>query len=255
MHLNWIVLRKLRLFPGKVILSFHGGDIRPAHGLYSWMRFAYRYLLRQADVVVCCSKDLQSEVVALEPRVNTCVIYNGNDEGRFGRMVGTTILQGQLEQKALTLNIGKYEFRKAHDLILRAFARVLEERPEIEKTKATVANSGLTEHALYGPFHQLPEYLFFRRAHTLQSTAQHLDRQGRTRWFAPTKLGKIVFPHFRQFREHLRIIGRVPLPLDEKLFCYASMVKWLLVNRKRLSADLTIVIKDLLRPFVKALGN
>ncbi len=65
--LNWIALRKLRLFPGKVILSFHGSDIRTAHGLHGWERFAYRYLLRQADVVVSCSEGLQSEIAALEP--------------------------------------------------------------------------------------------------------------------------------------------------------------------------------------------
>jgi hypothetical protein len=111
----------------------------------------------------------------------------------------------------------------------------------------------LAELALYGPFHQIPEYLFFRRAHALQSTAQHPSRQTRTRWFDPTKLGKIVFPHFRQFREYVRIIGRVPLPRNEKSYCYASMVKWLLVNRKRLSADLRVVTKDLLRPSARAL--
>lgn len=113
----------------------------------------------------------------------------------------------------------------------------------------------LAELSLYGPFHQIPEYLFFRRAHVLQSTAQHPDRQGRTRWFDPTKLGKIVFPHFRQFREYLCVIGRVPLPLNEKVDCYASMMKWVLTNRRRLSDDLTVATKDVLRPFVKALVN
>lgn len=111
----------------------------------------------------------------------------------------------------------------------------------------------LAELALYGPFHRIPEYLFFRRAHVLQSTAQCSDRQSRTRWYDPSKIGEIVFPHFREFREYLRIIGRVPIPLAEKLHCYASMVKWVLVNRRRLSDDLTVATKDVLRPFVKAL--
>jgi len=31
--LNWIALRKSGLFAGKVVLSFHGSDIRTAHGL------------------------------------------------------------------------------------------------------------------------------------------------------------------------------------------------------------------------------
>ncbi len=156
--LNWVALRKLRLFPGKIILSYHGSDIRTAHGLHGWARLAYRYLLRQADVVVCCSKDLKTEVVALEPRVKACVIYNGIDEARFGCVGGPTILPAQLENKELILNIGKYEFRKAHDLLLEAFARVLKKRPaahlvivgstgpEFEKTMAGVVSSGLTEH-------------------------------------------------------------------------------------------------------------
>jgi len=156
--LIWIALRRLRLFPGKVILSFHGSDIRAAHGLSGWVSWAYRYLLRQTDMIVSCSEGLQSEVIALEPRVNACVIYNGIDGGRFGRMALPTILPEQLRQKELILNIGKYEFRKAHDLLLSSFIQVLEKRPaahlvivgatgpEIGKTRATVLDSGLTEH-------------------------------------------------------------------------------------------------------------
>ena len=156
--LNWIALRKLRLFPGKVILSFHGSDIRTAHGLHGWARFAYRYLLRQADVVVCCSKGLQSEIVELEPRAKTCVIYNGIDEGRFRGVASPTILPAKLQENELILTIGKYTYGKAYDLLLRAFAQVLEKRPaahlvivgatgpEIDKTKAAVFDSGLAEH-------------------------------------------------------------------------------------------------------------
>ena len=113
----------------------------------------------------------------------------------------------------------------------------------------------LAELALHGPFHQIPEYLFFRRAHALQSTAQHPDRRERTRLYDPTKLGKLVFPHFRQFQEYLHVIGRAPLPLTEKIYCYASMMKWIFVNHRGLSTDVTIATKDVLRPFVKALAD
>ena len=156
--LNWVALQKLRLFPGKVILSFHGSDIRSAHGLRGWVRSAYRYMLRQVDVVVSCSEGLQSEVVALEPRAKTCVVYNGIDEGRFRGVASPTMLPAKLQGKELVLNIGKYEYRKAHDLLLRAFAQVLEKRPtahlvivggtgpEIDKTKAAVFDARLEEH-------------------------------------------------------------------------------------------------------------
>jgi glycosyltransferase involved in cell wall biosynthesis len=114
-------------------------------------------LLRQADEVVSCSAGLQREILALEPRANTTVIYNGIDERRFHALTGPTILPAQLRQKELVLSIGKYQFGKAHDLLLQAFARVLEKRPsahlvivgatgpEIEKTKAAVIHSGLAE--------------------------------------------------------------------------------------------------------------
>lgn len=113
----------------------------------------------------------------------------------------------------------------------------------------------LAEMALHGPFHKIPEYLFFRRAHELQSTAQHPDRQGRTRWFDPIKARKMVFPHFRQFREYLRVIDRAPIDPKEALHCYGSMLKWLFLNRRRLSIDLAMASKDLLRPFIRPIVN
>jgi len=156
--LNWIALRQSGLFAGKVILSFHGSDIRTAYGLAGWMRAAYRYLLRHADLVVCCSKDLLGEVVALEQRVKGAVVYNGIDEGRFGRDALPANLPADLEKKDLVLNIGRYEFRKGHDVLLRAFARVREQHPashllivgttgpNLEKIRASVAASPLKEH-------------------------------------------------------------------------------------------------------------
>jgi len=164
--LNWVALQKLRLFPGKVILSFHGSDIRSAHGLRGWVRSAYRYMLRQADVVVSCSEGLQSEVVALEPRAKTCVIYNGIDEDRFRAVTSPTILPAKLQEREIILSIGKYTYGKAHDLLLRALAQVLEKRPvahlvivgatgpEIDKTKAAVSDSGLAQHVTL--YHDLP---------------------------------------------------------------------------------------------------
>src|SRR5215831_18676427 len=156
--LNWVALRQSGLFSGKVILSFHGSDIRTAHGLSGWMRSAYRYLLRHADVIACCSKDLLGEVAALEPQINGSVVYNGIDESRFGRGALPANLPAGLERKELVLNIGRYEFRKGHDVLLRAFARVREQHPaahllivgttgpDLEKIRAGVAASPLKEH-------------------------------------------------------------------------------------------------------------
>lgn len=111
----------------------------------------------------------------------------------------------------------------------------------------------LAELGLYGKFHQISEMLFYRRAHSLQSTEKYQDRQSRTGLFNPAKIGKIVFPHFREFVEYLHVIKRVPLPWHERLGCYWEMAKWIKTNRKRLTYDLLYACKEVVRPVYRAL--
>jgi hypothetical protein len=97
----------------------------------------------------------------------------------------------------------------------------------------------LAELSFYGRFWKIPEPLFFRRAHKLQSTAIAPDRQSRTVWFDPSKKGKLIFPHFREFLEYLSVIHRSPI------------LKWLLVNRHRLTGDLRVAAFQTLRPIYR----
>jgi glycosyltransferase involved in cell wall biosynthesis len=111
----------------------------------------------------------------------------------------------------------------------------------------------LAELGLYGRFHQIPETLFYRRAHSLQSTEKYPDRQSRTGLFNPAKIGKLIFPHFREFVEYFFAINRVPLPWRERLGCYWEMAKWLKANRQRLAYDLRYAFKEVVRPVYRAL--
>lgn len=182
--INWTALRALRLFPGKVILSFHGSDIRAAHGMRGWIRRAFRYLLRHSDAVVACSKGLQEEILMLEPRANVRVIYNGIDESRFRGGASPATLPAKLQDKDLILNIGRYEYRKAHDLLLRAFAQVRHKQPaahllivgstgpELAKTRAAVVDLGLADSVtLYQdlPHSAIPGLLAIARLFVLSS--------------------------------------------------------------------------------------
>lgn len=106
----------------------------------------------------------------------------------------------------------------------------------------------LSELALYGPFYEIPEYLFFRRRHTLQSTAVYPGRHARTVWCDPAKAGKIVFPYCREFVEFLFAINRVPLPWNERVSCYVGMIKWLKQNWKHLKADVITALGQMLSP-------
>jgi glycosyltransferase involved in cell wall biosynthesis len=111
----------------------------------------------------------------------------------------------------------------------------------------------LAELALYGPFHCVPEYLFFRRAHAGQSTRVAADRQSRTVWFNPSKRGKLIFPHFRQFREYLGAISRAPLRARDRTWCTLQMLRWLGINRRRLRGDLEYACVQVLRPVYRTI--
>ena len=113
----------------------------------------------------------------------------------------------------------------------------------------------LAELLLHGRFHCIPEYLFFRRAHAFQSTAIAPDRQSRTVWFNPDKKGRLLFPHFRQFKEYLAAIRRAPIDWRQRLWCFAEMVRWVTMNRKRLLSDIEYAFRQALRPLYHALTS
>jgi glycosyltransferase involved in cell wall biosynthesis len=111
----------------------------------------------------------------------------------------------------------------------------------------------LAELALHGRFHEIPEYLFFRRAHAQQSTAVAPDRQARTVWFNPANADRLVFPHFREFKEYLVATRRAPISWTDRTWCFVAMLRWVGTNRKRLIGDLDFAAREVLRPVYRAL--
>ena len=111
----------------------------------------------------------------------------------------------------------------------------------------------LAELILQGPFRKIPDFLFFRRAHAAQSTAVAQDRVSRTVWFNPRHAGKLLFPHFRQLREYLSVIARVRMGPADRLWCRREMLRWAVINRRRLRMDLTMAGVQLARPVYRTL--
>jgi glycosyltransferase involved in cell wall biosynthesis len=111
----------------------------------------------------------------------------------------------------------------------------------------------LAELALHGPFHRIPDLLFYRRVHAAQSTAIAPDRQSRTVWFSPEKSGALIFPHFRQLKEYLSAIGRAPVNWHQRAWCYLEMARWTGVNHGRLFQDLEYALRQTFRPLKRAL--
>lgn len=91
----------------------------------------------------------------------------------------------------------------------------------------------LAELALRGRFFEVPEVLFFRRQHSARSTVAYPTSRERVRWFDPTRQG-LTWPTWRLGAELVRAVYSAPLPLGERLRCYAELRVWLRANWLRL---------------------
>lgn len=123
--LNLVLLKRLGLFGGAVVLSLHGSDIRSALRESGIARRIWRFMLRHASTVVCCSDGLTEETLQLEPRANIKTIHNGIDIARFSAHADPQFRwPSALAGKRIILNVAQFEFRKGHDILLSAFHRV-----------------------------------------------------------------------------------------------------------------------------------
>ncbi len=132
--INFALLRKLGIYRGKFILSFHGEDIRVMARKNSLGRFAARWMMRHADALVACSHGLMEDLVAFEPACapRATVIYNAIDIAAFrSRIDSAFVLPAELQGKVFLLNVARYEPKKGHDILIKAFENLAIEFPEL----------------------------------------------------------------------------------------------------------------------------
>jgi glycosyltransferase involved in cell wall biosynthesis len=129
--LGVLALRALRLYRGRVILSFHGRDVRPpADRLERWIR---SWLLERADAVVACSASLAdrlSQTFDL-PRNRVTVVYNGVDSSVFRPDARPPDDMPESIPASFLLHVGSFIPRKDHKTLLRAFARIADRHPRL----------------------------------------------------------------------------------------------------------------------------
>jgi glycosyltransferase involved in cell wall biosynthesis len=106
----------------------------------------------------------------------------------------------------------------------------------------------LGELALRGQFYEIPEHLFLRRDHPQASVRANPRSEERAAWFDPSSRGKLQLLRCRWFFEQLLSIKRVQMSWYEKTHCYAQLGRWVLWNWERLSNDLIVAAKHILRP-------
>jgi glycosyltransferase involved in cell wall biosynthesis len=95
----------------------------------------------------------------------------------------------------------------------------------------------LAEMGLRGRFRMIPDYLYSRRMHPLQTTAIR-DRWERTLIFDPSKVGKATCPWWREFFGFMVAIRRAPLCRKERFRAYKYLYWWSLTHRPFLYQDL-----------------
>lgn len=119
------ILRKLRLFDGKLILTFHNSDATENLKLRGTSRRLYRMVLRDADVIVSVSKQLIGAIVndAPEAASKVKVIYNGVELQRFPAKGSVGTRQPKGDGRTI-ICVAAFELRKGIDVLLHAFAGV-----------------------------------------------------------------------------------------------------------------------------------
>jgi glycosyltransferase involved in cell wall biosynthesis len=88
----------------------------------------------------------------------------------------------------------------------------------------------IAELALYGPFYQVPEYLYFRREHPGRAERSHPSVRARCANMDPRRANRWLNPAPRLFAEYIaayaRMIHRAPLTADERRECYGYLFEW-----------------------------
>ena len=111
----------------------------------------------------------------------------------------------------------------------------------------------LSELALIGQFHELPERLLYRRRHPEGSG--YLDPWAKAAFVDPTNKGRILLPRWKLLFELAKALQISDLSFNDKLRCYPQIGLWFLRFFKSFVKDLLVAAKQIVRLFLQALGN
>jgi glycosyltransferase involved in cell wall biosynthesis len=124
--LSLVILRKLGLFRGKLILSFHGSDFDEVEKASGYPLAVWRRILRGADGIVACSRSMKERIRHAFPdlKMRLHMVHNGVDLSTLEDGADKDGLPTGLGVMKYLLNIGTFDQIKGQDLLIRAFARL-----------------------------------------------------------------------------------------------------------------------------------
>lgn len=120
-------LKRLGLWSGRLVLSFHGSDVR----MLDPASMAWKAIARASDDCIVCSEALADELAArgLWSRSRLTVIHNGIDAAAFADPAHHDDPK-DVPQRFI-LNVGNYVALKAQDALLNVFARLRTTDPDL----------------------------------------------------------------------------------------------------------------------------
>lgn len=157
------VLRRLGLFRGQVILSFHGKDLSSVSFQSLVNTITWRIISGTTDAITACSANLAVAVrhVFFGRRVEIKIVHNGIDVEAARTEAISTAPPSELEAvQEYLLNIATYEHKKGQDILIRAFLEISAEFPTVKlvmmgrddgvraKLSKLTADLGLTDRVL-----------------------------------------------------------------------------------------------------------
>ena len=128
------LLRQCGLFRGKLLLSFHGNDLRDAIGTHGLRATIWRYLTANVDGASACSEALAVEARSFfgDKREKVRVVYGGIDVLSLHSTVANVLPAEEKGRREYLVNVATYEMKKGQDVLIRAFARMAGDFPKLD---------------------------------------------------------------------------------------------------------------------------
>ena len=159
------LLRALGRPTFRLLYSMHGADLTAINEATPTVRAMDRWMLKQADHIVCCSDDLNQRVkesLALAS-VPTDTVHNGIDFNELDQAKRSAFRPETGEFDSCLLSVGTYEHKKGQDVLIDAYAKLLREglssalvligrsTPYLAALRAKVRQLGLQNHVFFLP--------------------------------------------------------------------------------------------------------
>ena len=140
--------RTVRRFrrPLPLVFSFHGSDTVQLQEAAPAARAQWRAVMARADRLVVCSADLGRRVVrALGEGLPLQVVYNGIDAPSFRDLPAAASTAPRHIAGRVILTVGKFVALKGQDVLVRAFAQLVQDAPDIRLVLVGAHGSALEE--------------------------------------------------------------------------------------------------------------